>query len=130
MACLLTCEQDSGQLGRDGGGQGWQRQGAITTYGGEGQWEGGVAGTWGQLFQGEGPGASRGCSDGKGEVGTRYPSRSPELRLPWVQPIWGTKLAEKDGEWTGRGTRPSAFSIHPCSVGDMCPQHPGRTMLR
>lgn len=124
MACLLTCEQDSGQLGRDGGGKAGSGRELLPPIGGEGQWgEGG----WnlGAAVSRRGPWLQR----REGGGGDKIPSRSPELRLPWVQPIWGTKQAEKDGEWTGRGTHPSAFSIHPCSVGDMCPQHPGRTML-
>lgn len=36
MACLLTCEQDSGQLGRDGGGKAGSGRELLPPMGGRG----------------------------------------------------------------------------------------------
>ena len=74
-----------------------------------------------------GPGQAVAAAMGRGMVGTRSQSSSPELPLPRVWPVWNTEQAEKGGEWPWRGTQPTAFSIHPCSLGDTCPQHSGHT---
>lgn len=120
VAYLSRCGQGLGQAG------GMGELPRLTVTGSychlQGQREGGVARTWGQLLQEEEPHAGCGYSDGEGGVGNQLTLPAPPSHLGHKARGEGRRV---DLEGQKHTTHPDALQHHPCPMAGCVLNTPG-----